>query len=83
MNMEYIVYDFQLPESWKGKKVNIVFEGVMTDADVKINGKAAGPLHQGAFYEFKYDVSKLLDYGNKTNRLEVTVHKHSSDSLGE
>ena len=74
-------YDFQLPESWKGKKVNIVFEGVMTDADVKINGQAAGPLHQGAFYEFKYDVGKLLAYGHKTNRLEVTVHKHSSDSL--
>ena len=74
-------YDFQLPESWKGKKVNIVFEGVMTDADVKINGKAAGPIHQGAFYEFKYDVSKLLSFGSKSNRLEVTVHKHSSDSL--
>lgn len=74
-------HDFQLPEEWKGKKVNIVFEGVMTDAAVKINGKAAGAKHQGAFYEFKYDVSKLLNYGNKTNKIEVTVHKHSSDSL--
>lgn len=74
-------HEFIIPDSWKGKKVNIVFEGVMTDAHVKINGKTAGPVHQGAFYEFKYDVSKLLNFGKKTNRLEVTVHKHSSDSL--
>ena len=72
-------HEFVLPAEWKGKKVNIVFEGVMTDAEVKINGKSAGPVHQGAFYEFKYDVSKLLNYG-KTNLLEITVHKHSSDS---
>jgi hypothetical protein len=74
-------YEFRPPDSWKGKKVDIVFEGVMTDADVKINGKSAGPKHQGAFYEFRYDVSRLLSFGNRTNRLEVTVHKHSSDSL--
>jgi len=74
-------YDFQLPQSWKGKTVNIVFEGVMTDAKVKINGRTAGPEHQGAFYEFKYDISKLLNFNNRTNHLEVTVQKHSSDSL--
>ena len=72
-------HEFLIPKEWKGKKVNIVFEGVMTDADVRINGKSAGPKHQGAFYEFKYDVSKLLNFG-KTNQLEVTVHKHSADS---
>lgn len=74
-------HDFLLPVAWKGKVVNIVFEGVMTDAEVKINGKSAGTVHQGAFYEFKYDISKLLNYGKKSNRLEVTVHKHSTDSL--
>ncbi|HCC69853.1 MAG TPA: beta-galactosidase [Bacteroidales bacterium] len=74
-------HEFSIPGSWKGKKVNIVFEGVMTDAEVKINGKTAGPVHQGAFYEFKYDVSKFLNYGNKANSLVVTVRKHSSDSL--
>jgi len=71
-------YEFVVPASWKNKMVNIVLEGVMTDADVKINGKSAGPIHQGAFYEFKYDVSSLLNYGS-TNLLEVTVSKHSSN----
>ena len=79
---EYGIYrhEFRLPDAWTGKTVNIVFEGVMTDADVKINGKPVGQVHQGAFYEFKYDVGKFLNFGNKLNRLEVTVHKHSADT---
>jgi Glycosyl hydrolases family 2, TIM barrel domain/Glycosyl hydrolases family 2, sugar binding domain/Glycosyl hydrolases family 2/Domain of unknown function (DUF4981)/Beta galactosidase small chain len=69
---------FNAPASWKGKVINIVFEGVMTDAEVKVNGKLAGEVHQGAFYAFKYDISKLLQYG-KENLLEVTVAKHSAN----
>src|SRR5207249_9787450 len=55
-------YSFNIPSSWKGKKINIVFEGSMTDTEVKINGKSAGPTHRGAFYELKYDISALLNY---------------------
>lgn len=69
---------FNVPSTWKGKTINIVFEGVMTDAEVKINGKSAGELHQGAFYAFKYDITNLLKYG-KENLLEVTVAKHSAN----
>ncbi|SFP84989.1 Beta-galactosidase/beta-glucuronidase [Parafilimonas terrae] len=72
-------YRFNIPSSYKGKKINIVFEGVMTDADVKINGKPAGAIHQGAFYAFKYDITRLLKYG-KENLLEVTVSKQSSNT---
>ena len=50
----------------------------MTDAEVKINGVSAGEIHQGAFYAFKYDITKLLKYG-ESNLLEVTVSKHSSN----
>ena len=71
-------YEFYVPASWQNKAVNIVFEGVMTDAEVKVNGKNAGPAHQGAFYAFRYDISSLLKYGSK-NLLEVTVSKHSSN----
>lgn len=69
---------FSVPADWKNKQVNIVFDGVMTDALVKINGKQAGPVHQGAFYQFKYDISKLLKPG-KENLLEVFVKKHSDN----
>ncbi len=71
-------YNFEVPSSWKGKTVNIVFDGSMTDTEVKINGKSAGEIHQGAFYRFKYDISKLLKYG-KSNLLEVDVAKHSAN----
>ncbi len=59
--------------------VNIVFDGSMTDTEVKINGKSAGAIHQGAFYRFKYDISSLLFY-DKLNILEVTVSKMSADA---
>ena len=72
-------YQFRVPSTWKGKNVNIVFDGSMTDTEVKINGKSAGAIHQGAFYRFKYDISSLLNY-DKPNTLEVTVSKMSSDA---
>lgn len=71
-------YTFTVPRDWKGKEIQIVFDGVMTDALVKINGKQAGPIHQGAFYQFRYNITKLLKYGNK-NQLEVLVKKHSEN----
>ncbi len=72
-------YEFKVPASFKGKVINIVFDGSMTDTEVKINGKSAGAIHQGAFYRFKYDISSLLNY-DKTNLLEVTVSKMSADA---
>ena len=72
-------YEFEIPQNYKNKEVLIVFGGAMTDTEVKINGKLAGEIHQGGFYEFKYDISGLLHYGTK-NILEVHVCKHSSNS---
>lgn len=72
-------YTFKIAPSWKGKNINIVFDGSMTDTEVKINGKLAGAIHQGAFYRFKYDITSLLFY-DKPNTLEVTVSKMSADA---
>lgn len=73
-------YTFATPHEWKGQTVKIVFEGAMTDTDVKINGKSAGEIHQGGFTEFSYDISKLLKFGDNDNLLEVTVSKESSNA---
>lgn len=70
---------FSVPSSWRGGHVEMVFEGVMTDAAVSLNGESAGPPHRGAFYRFSYDVSALLRYGRR-NTVEVTVSKESADS---
>ncbi|WP_276481117.1 glycoside hydrolase family 2 TIM barrel-domain containing protein [Paraflavitalea pollutisoli] len=71
-------YRFPVDKRWKGQTVKIVFEGSMTDTEVKINGKSAGPLHQGAFYRFSYDITSLLRYGS-SNLLEVQVSKKSAN----
>lgn len=71
-------HSFKVPTEWKGRAVQIVFDGVMTDCTVQINGKLAGPTHQGGFYQFKLDISKHLNYG-ADNLLEVDVRKVSAD----
>jgi len=68
---------FQATPQWKGKQINLVFEGVATDATVKLNGQEIGT-HQGAYYAFKFDISSQLLYGQE-NVLEVTVAKHSAN----
>jgi hypothetical protein len=71
-------YHFNVPASNASKHVCLVFEASMTETEVKINGKLAGPVHQGGFYRFKYDVTNLLNYGSD-NLLEVTVNKRSTN----
>lgn len=71
-------YTFKIPSTWKDKQLSIVFEGVMTDTEVKINGLSAGETHQGGFYRFSYDITSLIKFGKK-NLLEVKVNKHSAN----
>jgi len=68
---------FTMPAAWKEKRIHLVFEGVMTDAEVRVNGRSAGPVHQGGFYRFKYEITDLIEAGE--NLLEVTVSKISAD----
>jgi beta-galactosidase/beta-glucuronidase len=68
---------FDLPATWAGKKIFIVFEGSMTDTTVTVNGMRAGPVHQGAFYRFKHDITSLVKPG--ANQLEVVVSNESAD----
>ncbi len=70
--------EFTVPAAWQGRQVRIVFDGVLTDAEVKINGTFAGPAHQGGFYQFAYDITDKLRF-DAPNRLEVTVAKHSAN----
>ena len=69
--------EFRSRPEWKGCTVRIVFEGSMTDTEVKVNGRPAGPIHRGSFYRFKYDITSLIQ---DVNKLEVTVHKISADT---
>lgn len=72
-------HDFRVPAGWRGRRVDLVIGAAMTDADVRVNGESAGPVHRGGFYQFRYDVSRLLHYGGD-NLLEVRVRKFSTDT---
>ena len=69
---------FSVPADWSGQRIFLVFEGVMTDTSAKLNGRSVGPTHQGGYYQFQYEVTPLVKFG-ATNRLEVTVAKHSAN----
>jgi hypothetical protein len=69
---------FTVPEGWKDKRVFVVFEGSMMDTEVRINDQLAGPVHQGGFYRFEYDITPLLKPGQ--NLLEATVSKMSANA---
>jgi hypothetical protein len=73
---------FEVPESWRGRRIDLVFEGVMTDTEVWVNGKPAGPVHQGGFQRFEYDISGRVEFG-ADNLLEVTVSKVSANESVE
>jgi beta-galactosidase/beta-glucuronidase len=55
-------YRFEVPADWKGKTVQIVFDGSMTDTEVKINGRVAGPSTREASYPFQYAHQSFLKY---------------------
>ena len=69
---------FEVPKQWQNRVVRLVFDGSMTDTEVWVNGKSAGPIHQGSFYRFKFDITSLVKFGS-SNLLEVTVSKESTN----
>ena len=70
--------EFSLPDTWKNKRLYIVFEGAMTDTKVVVNKKNAGEVHQGGFYQFEREITDLVRFG-KSNLLEVEVSKVSAN----
>ncbi len=69
---------FDAPKAWRGQRILIRFDGVMTDTEVLVNGRPAGEVHRGGFYRFGYDITDLVRIGQR-NLLEVKVAKHSAN----
>ncbi|MFD1256921.1 glycoside hydrolase family 2 protein [Mucilaginibacter terrae] len=70
---------FTVPTTYANKRIFIVFEGAMTDTEVKINGNSAGEIHQGGYYRFKYDITNLVKLKGD-NLLEVKVDGQSANA---
>ncbi|HOS71252.1 MAG TPA: glycoside hydrolase family 2 TIM barrel-domain containing protein [Bacteroidales bacterium] len=71
-------HEFTVPAAAGKRRIFLVFEGSMTDTEVRVNGKPAGTVHQGAFYRFSYEITSLIK-PRGSNLLEVTVSKKSAD----
>ena len=66
-----------IPQSYKGKRVSVVFDGIYHKATVYVNGKKVG-YHRYGYTSFEYDITDYLEFG-KTNVLFVHVD-HAEES---
>jgi hypothetical protein len=69
---------FTVPESWRGRAIELVFEGVMTDASVALDGAPLGT-HQGAFTPFSFDITSRVRFG-ADHELTVRVDEGSANA---
>ena len=64
---------FTVPESDRGKKVAIDFDGVYMDSQVWINGHLLGRRPFG-YVSFRYDLTPHLKYGGEQNHIALRVN---------
>ena len=71
---------FQLPESLRGRKIFLAFDGVYRDSDVWINGSLLGHRPYG-YSSFEYELTSHLNFGSAPNVVAVRVdHSVAADS---
>lgn len=66
--------EFNIPEKWEKKNVNIVFEGVCSSFHLWVNGQLAG-YSQGSHLPSEFDISPYINTGK--NVLAVKVYQWS------
>lgn len=70
---------FHVPNSYQGKSISILFDGIFHQSDVYINGKHLGFRPYG-FCSIEYDLTPYLEYG-KDNTLSVRVDRSGKDNI--
>ncbi|MGL5683307.1 MAG: glycoside hydrolase family 2 protein [Marinifilaceae bacterium] len=71
---------FDIPADWLGKRIKLRFDGVFSECNVSLNGRALGS-HMGGLTAFEYDVTSYINGDN--NNLCVDVRSESmADMLG-
>ena len=71
---------FALPESAKGKKVWLVFDGIYKNSKVWCNGYYLG-MRPSGYTSFQYDITHAVCFGDQENEISVRVeHEDISDS---
>jgi hypothetical protein len=64
--------EFQIPASWRGRRIVLHFEAVDWEATVSVNGKEIGT-HRGGYDHFSFDITDALKpEGEQTLSVSVT-----------
>jgi beta-galactosidase len=56
--------EFEIPETYKGGKITIEFDGIFRNSTVWVNGQLIGN-HQSGYTPSNYDLTDILRYGNE------------------
>ena len=60
----------EVPAAWRGKRLNLEFDGVFQDAEIYVNGQAAGR-HRGGYTGFNIDITPQARTGANTIAIRV------------
>ena len=74
----FYLHDFQVPDTFTGKRVLLHFDGVWSSAEVWLNAVPLGR-HDSGFTSFAFDVTGVLKPGE--NHLAVRVRQLTKDYL--
>jgi beta-galactosidase len=64
MGIGFYRKEFEIPETDKGKKISIEFDGIFRNSTVWVNGHLLGN-HQSGYTPSNYDLTDVLRYGNE------------------
>lgn len=73
-------HTMQIPESWKDKRVRVLFKSVYHTAYVYLNGKEIGRHENSGYTPFTVELTDGLNYGEE-NRLTVRVNNEFTDTM--
>ncbi len=65
--------DFDLPDTFAGARIQLIFDGVDYACDIWLNGRRLGS-HAGMFRRFAFEVSDIVKPG-ETNRLALKIER--------
>jgi len=70
--------EFEIPSSFRGRRIKLLFEGVYSGAEIFVNGKHIGS-HEGGFAPFELDITDAVHIG-AGNLLAVRVRENTLSS---
>lgn len=70
--------ELEIPESYRGKRIFLRFEGAGSRAMVSVNGRGVG-VHKGAYNSFVFEITDFVQYGAKNNIMVVCDNSKAYD----